>query len=115
MGGVGNETDEHVNTNMITDRIRTALIQSARFRFVAGDLHGLPRAQLRKNLAFEPCEFQTDLANGVFDVRRGIRIRRQLLQLQFHFGERVFKGKRSQIGHASGSSQGNGSSQRGAG
>lgn len=37
MGGVSNETKEHVNTVGITDSIRTELLQSGRFRFVAGD------------------------------------------------------------------------------
>jgi len=35
MGGVRNETDEHVNTDAVTDSIRTELLQSGRFRFVA--------------------------------------------------------------------------------
>lgn len=37
MGDVVNETTEHVSTTGVTDSIRTALIQSGRFRFVAGD------------------------------------------------------------------------------
>ena len=37
MGGVSNETKEHVNTRGVTDSIRTALLQSGRFRFVAGE------------------------------------------------------------------------------
>jgi penicillin-binding protein activator len=35
MGGVRNETSEHVNTEAVTDSIRTELLQSGRFRFVA--------------------------------------------------------------------------------
>ncbi len=37
MGGVANETSEHVSTTGITDSIRASLLQSGRFRFVAGD------------------------------------------------------------------------------
>ncbi len=36
MGDVSNETKEHMNTRGVTDSIRTTLIQSGRFRFVAG-------------------------------------------------------------------------------
>ena len=36
MGDIRNETHEHVDTDMIADSIRTALVQSGRFRFVAG-------------------------------------------------------------------------------
>jgi len=39
MGGVRNETSEHINTDAVTDSIRTELLQSGRFRFVA-DTHG---------------------------------------------------------------------------
>jgi penicillin-binding protein activator len=39
MGGVRNETSEHINTEAVTDSIRTELLQSRRFRFVA-DPHG---------------------------------------------------------------------------
>lgn len=35
MGGVRNETSEHINTEAITDSIRTELLQSGKFRFVA--------------------------------------------------------------------------------
>ncbi len=35
MGGVRNETSEHINTEAVTDAIRTELLQSRRFRFVA--------------------------------------------------------------------------------
>ncbi len=35
MGGIRNETPEHINTTAVTDAIRTNLIQSGRFRFVA--------------------------------------------------------------------------------
>lgn len=35
MGGVRNETSEHINTEAVTDSIRTELLQSGRFRFVA--------------------------------------------------------------------------------
>jgi uncharacterized protein (TIGR02722 family) len=35
MGGVQNETSEHINTEGVTDSIRTALLKSGRFRFVA--------------------------------------------------------------------------------
>ena len=37
MGGIRNLTTEHLDTGGISDSIRTALIQSGRFRFVAGD------------------------------------------------------------------------------
>jgi hypothetical protein len=36
MGDIRNETHEHVDTNMMADSIRSALVQSGRFRFVAG-------------------------------------------------------------------------------
>jgi uncharacterized protein (TIGR02722 family) len=35
MGGVDNRTKEHIDTEAITDSIRTELLQSGRFRFVA--------------------------------------------------------------------------------
>jgi uncharacterized protein (TIGR02722 family) len=35
MGDIRNETHEHVDTHMISDSIRSALVQSGRFRFVA--------------------------------------------------------------------------------
>lgn len=37
MGGIRNQTSEHVDTEAVSDRIRTDLLQSGRFRFVAGD------------------------------------------------------------------------------
>ncbi len=37
MGKVSNETSEHINTTMITDSIRTELLQSGKFRFAADD------------------------------------------------------------------------------
>jgi penicillin-binding protein activator len=36
MGGVENRTSEHIDTQGITDSIRVRLLQSGRFRFVAG-------------------------------------------------------------------------------
>lgn len=36
-GGVQNRTDQHIDTKNITDTIRTTLIQSQRFRVLAGD------------------------------------------------------------------------------
>ena len=38
-GGIANETTEHINTSGVSDSIRTALINSAKFRFVVGP-HG---------------------------------------------------------------------------
>jgi uncharacterized protein (TIGR02722 family) len=35
MGGIQNETKEHINTTAVTDSIRTELLQSGKFRFVA--------------------------------------------------------------------------------
>jgi uncharacterized protein (TIGR02722 family) len=35
MGGIRNETSEHINTGTVSDVIRTDLLQSGRFRFVA--------------------------------------------------------------------------------
>ena len=35
MGGLRNETSEHINTTAVTDVIRTEMLQSGRFRFVA--------------------------------------------------------------------------------
>ena len=37
MGGVGNETREHISTKGITDSIESSLLQSGKFRFVAAD------------------------------------------------------------------------------
>ncbi len=37
MGGVENRTTEHVDTQGITDQIRATLLNSGKFRFVAGD------------------------------------------------------------------------------
>lgn len=37
MGDVRNETSEHLNTVGLTDSIRSTLLQSGKFRFVAGD------------------------------------------------------------------------------
>ena len=37
MGGIRNQTSEHVDTEGVSDRIRTDLLQSGRFRFVAGE------------------------------------------------------------------------------
>ncbi|MCP3917028.1 MAG: penicillin-binding protein activator LpoB [bacterium] len=37
MGGVSNETREHISTAGITDSVRASLLQSGKFRFVAGD------------------------------------------------------------------------------
>jgi uncharacterized protein (TIGR02722 family) len=37
MGGVDNRTSEHLDTEGITDKIRTHLLKSGKFRFVAGD------------------------------------------------------------------------------
>ncbi len=37
MGGIRNLTTEHLDTGGISDSIRTSLIKSGRFRFVAGD------------------------------------------------------------------------------
>lgn len=36
VGGVENRTTEHIDTEGITDQIRTSLLQSGKFRFVAG-------------------------------------------------------------------------------
>jgi penicillin-binding protein activator len=37
MGGITNETHEHLNTQGISDSIRTALVNSGKFRFVVGE------------------------------------------------------------------------------
>jgi hypothetical protein len=37
MGGVRNETSEHIQTDGITDSIRTALLKGGKFRFVASE------------------------------------------------------------------------------
>lgn len=37
MGGVENRTSEHIDTQGITDQIRTSLLNSGKFRFVAGN------------------------------------------------------------------------------
>lgn len=50
MGGVSNETNEHVNTEMITRSIRASLLQGGRFRFVASDLG---QAEIDKQVRFQ--------------------------------------------------------------
>lgn len=37
MGGVENRTSEHIDTQAITDKMRVKLLNSGKFRFVAGD------------------------------------------------------------------------------
>ena len=38
VSGVGNKTDEHIDTKAITDKIRTALVRSGAVRFVADEV-----------------------------------------------------------------------------
>lgn len=50
MGGVANNTSEHIDTAGVTDSIRTSLIGSGKFRFVAGDLG---QAEIDKQIRFQ--------------------------------------------------------------
>ena len=62
MGGVGNETDEHINTDMITRSIRASLLQSQRFRFVASDLG---QAEIDKQVRFQQGSGKVDPARAI--------------------------------------------------
>ena len=62
MGGVANETSEHINTTMITNSIRTSLLQSQRFRFVAGDLG---QAEIEKQVRFQQGSGRVDPAKAI--------------------------------------------------
>ncbi len=50
MGGVENKTSEHIDTSGITDSIRTSLLKSGRFRFMAGDQG---QAEIDKQIRFQ--------------------------------------------------------------
>ncbi len=66
-GGVDNRTNQHIDTQNITDTIRTALIQSQKFSVVAGD-QGI--AEMDKELAYQ--------ASGVVDAAAAAELGRQL-------------------------------------
>lgn len=68
MGGVVNETDEHVNTEMITRNIRDALLESGKFRFVAGDMG---QSEIAKQVRFQQ-------GSGAVDPARAIAFGKQL-------------------------------------
>lgn len=62
MGGITNETMEHINRNMITERIQEALLQSGRFRFVAGDQG---QAEIEKQIRFQQGSGRVDPAKAI--------------------------------------------------
>lgn len=62
MGGVVNETSEHINTEMITRSVRTSLLQSQRFRFVASDLG---QAEVEKQVRFQQGSGRVDPAKAI--------------------------------------------------
>jgi uncharacterized protein (TIGR02722 family) len=47
VSGVGNKTDEHIDTKAITDKIRTTLVQSGAVRFVADEVREEVMRELR--------------------------------------------------------------------
>ena len=47
VSGVGNKTDEHIDTKAITDKIRTTLVQSGIVRFVADEVREEVMQELR--------------------------------------------------------------------
>ena len=49
VGRVWNKTDEHIDTEAITDKIRTTLLQSGKVRFVAGEV----REEIHRELAYQ--------------------------------------------------------------
>ncbi len=68
MGGIRNETSEHVNTAAVGDVIRTDLFQSGRFRFVA-DKSGQEEIG-------EQVHFQQE--SGRFDSKRAMEFGKQI-------------------------------------
>lgn len=61
--GVGNKTDEHIDTKAITDKIRTTLVQSGAVRFVADEVREEVMRELR---------YQTDSGFVDPDTRKRI-------------------------------------------
>lgn len=53
IGNVRNRTSEHVDIKMLTDKIRTALIKSGRFRFVDKDA----REELKEEYAYQAGQY----------------------------------------------------------
>ncbi len=49
VGGVENKTDEHIDTNLITDSIKTAIIKSKRARFIDRSM----RAEINSELKYQ--------------------------------------------------------------
>ncbi|MHC4823328.1 MAG: penicillin-binding protein activator LpoB [Planctomycetota bacterium] len=66
-GGVDNRTNQHIDTQNITDTIRTALIQSQKFSVMAGD-DGI--SEMDKELGYQ--------ATGVVDAAAAAELGRQL-------------------------------------
>ena len=62
MGGVANETEEHINTDMITRSVRASLLGSQRFRFVASDLG---QAEIDKQVRFQQGSGRVDPEKAV--------------------------------------------------
>ncbi len=67
MGGVVNRTDQHIDTQNITDTIRTALIQSGKFTVLASD-QGI--AELEKELEYQQ--------SGAVDQAAAVELGKQL-------------------------------------
>lgn len=62
MGGITNETMEHINRRMISERIQEALLQSGRFRFVAGDQG---QAEIEKQIRFQQGSGRVDPSKAI--------------------------------------------------
>lgn len=67
IGGIDNRTNQHIDTQNITDTIRTALIQSRKFSILESDA-GI--AEMDKELAYQ--------ATGVVDSAAAVELGRQL-------------------------------------
>ena len=74
MGGITNETMEHINRNMISERVREAMMQSGKFRFVAGDLG---QTEIDKQVRFQQGSGRVDPAKAIaFGKQQGAEIKR---------------------------------------
>lgn len=58
VGHIANQTDEHIDTRSITDKIRTTLLQSGQVRFAAGEV----RDEVVRELAYQAGSGQLDPA-----------------------------------------------------
>lgn len=72
MGGITNETMEHINRNMISERVREAMMQSGKFRFVAGDVG---QAEIDKQVRFQQGSGRVDPAKAIaFGKQQGAEV-----------------------------------------